>query len=69
MLLNKVQVINFLYLASFTMYGVGKYLMKVGNYSVGNAIGLIPLLCIIIIWLLDIIINKKGVYFLLSGNY
>lgn len=69
MLLNKVQVINFLYLASFTMYGVGKYLMKVGNYSIGNAIGLIPLLCIIIIWLLDIIINKKGVYFLLSGNY
>ncbi len=67
-MISKSQVVNFLFVSSFAFYGVGKYIAKVANFSVGNVVSIIPLLCIIIFFLVDVIL-KKGFYFQLNKNY
>lgn len=68
MMVSKTQVINYLFVSSFTFYGIGKYVAKVGNFSVGNVVSVLPPLVIIIFYFIDIFL-KKGFYVKLSRYY
>lgn len=68
MMVSKTQLVNYLFVSSFTFYGIGKYVAKVANFSVGNVVSIIPLLIIIIFYVMDVFL-KKGFYVQLSRNY
>src|SRR5688572_8961728 len=67
-MISKTQFINFLFVLSFTFYGIGKYVAKVVNFSAGNVVSIIPLLLILIFYLIDIFV-QRGFYVRLSKNY
>lgn len=68
MIISKTQIVNILFVSSFTLYGIGKYVIKTVNFSVGNVVSVAPLLVIIIFYLIDTFL-KKGFYVKLNRNY
>jgi O-antigen ligase len=67
-MISKQQLVNILFVSSFAFNGIGKYVAKVLNFSVGNMVSITPLLMILILYSTDVFI-KRGFYIQLTRNY
>ncbi len=54
-MLNKRDIINFLFLVSFPMYGIGSYVSGAFSPSVGYIVGILPHLLIVLFYLGDLV--------------
>jgi len=66
--LKKVNIINALFLLNFPFYGIGFYVARYGNFSIGTLISSLPLIIIFAFFVIDSLINKKVVVFV-NSNY
>jgi hypothetical protein len=57
--MNKRDIINFLFIISFPVYGLGSYAAAVGSPSVGFVISIIPHLLIVIFYSVDVLCKKE----------
>ena len=58
--MRKQHLINTLFISSFSFFGVGRYLAHAFNFSVGYFFSLAPLLAILLLYLLDVLYQKKA---------
>lgn len=65
---RKRDIINILFVAAFPIYGVGKYIAQIGNFSVGQITSVLPCLIILLFYVVDII-YKKEVKWSVNFNY
>lgn len=57
--IKKSTIVNTLYILSFTFFGIGNYVTKTVNFSVGNTLGILPLLAIASFYVVDLIFKKE----------
>jgi hypothetical protein len=57
--MNKRDIINFLFIISFPVYGLGSYAAAVGSPSVGYMISIIPHLLIVVFYTVDVLCKRE----------
>lgn len=55
---RKSAIVNGLFIASFPVYGIGKYVAQVGNFSFGQILSVLPLLLICLLYIVDLLLHK-----------
>jgi hypothetical protein len=58
-MLDKRNIVNFLFAASFPLYGIGSYVAATFNSPIGNSISASAYVCILLFYLLDLLYKKE----------
>lgn len=56
---RKRDLINFLFVTSFPLYGLGFYAARVTNYSAGMMVSISPLIAILLFFIIDAVLQRK----------